>query len=428
LSYEYALRGAAGILMDGPPHDPEQSAYAAIRAVLTGRTERGPEPAAITVYAEGAAKATEESRRVSSIENVWGAALNRFFMAALISRQPSRPIKIVAEPLAPNRQDRPGDKRFLRPNISPVFWMKAGEEVAPGTESPRDAFSFYLGPAGENELANYEPRLGADAPTHLNLAVQYCDVGSWRWPNIDRLARLLLWLFNLIASVTSYGLAVILLTLVIKLALHPLQRKMTVSMYKMQQLQPKLKAIEDKYGNVTDPKIKQKKELEKLDLMRKEGAKPWSGCLPMFLQVPIFFALFGAFSHAFEIRQAGFLWIADLSLADRLVTFSFWPQEINLLPLLYAALSLYQGLTQPKPANEDPQQALQRKMFLVMPVVISFIFYRMPSGLVLYFTASSIFGLLENWFIKRYVLKIGSDGKPLVPATAATATPAKKGR
>jgi YidC/Oxa1 family membrane protein insertase len=238
-------------------------------------------------------------------------------------------------------------------------------------------------------------------------------------------------LFRGIGSFAGYGIAVIMLTLVIKLALHPFQRKMNISMHKMQMLQPKLKAIEEKYAGQTKPEMKQKKEMEKWNLMKKEGANPASGCLPMFIQMPIFFALYGVFSRAFDIRQASFLWIQDLSLSDRLTTLNFWPHQLNMLPVIYIGFSIFQSLRQPKPENADPQQEMNRKMMMFMPVMFGFLFYSMPAGLVLYFAASSIFGFAESWYIKRFILKVDRHGKPLpgsVPDEkdgAASQAPAK---
>ncbi len=163
--------------------------------------------------------------------------------------------------------------------------------------------------------------------------------------------------------------------------------------------------------------MKQKKEMEKWDLMRKSGANPLTGCLPMLLQMPIFFALYGTFSHAFEIRHANFLWIHDLSQPDRLAVMSFWPREFNLLPILYIGMTVVQTLLQPKPATSDPQQEMNRKMMMFMPLFFGFIIYSMPSGLVLYFAASATFGILESGYLKKYVLKKDLVGPE--PAKAA---------
>jgi YidC/Oxa1 family membrane protein insertase len=425
--YDYSLRGPAGILLDGPPDNPEQGAYVEIKCTLAGRGKDEDEPEISFVYAKNAGDEDETGRRISYAENLWAAVKNRFFMAALIAREPDQVNKVIVHPLNQDdrnrRADKDDDQRYQRQNVCPVFYRlernkQEGTELAAGATAEPDSFALYIGPARESLVQAYEKELGFKKPVHLHLSVQYADIFGWRWPRIDWLASKLLVVFNLINSIIgSYGIAVIILTLLVKLCLHPLQRKMSISMHKMQELQPKLKAIDDKYAGQNKPEIRQKKEMEKLDLMRKEGANPAVGCLPVFLQMPIFFALYGTFRYAFEIRQARFLWIEDMALSDRLFEFGFWPYELNLLPLIYMAMTWFQMKRQPKPASSDPQQEMNRKMMQYMPILFGFIFYKMPAGLVLYFAASACFGFMETSYIKRFVLKVDKFGKPL-PATS----------
>ena len=421
--FQYSLRGAAGVLMDGPAEDPTQStsAYILVKSMLAGRREGADLPDVVIVTADSVSRMAEEKRMMGATGgNLWATVSNRFFLTAMLARHPERIVKITAEPLTP-RTDFSHDLRFKLPNQSVVFRSGPTRELA-ASGKLADGFCLFMGPMKEDLLAQYEKDLALPQPVHLDQAVQFCDVFGWRWPNIDRLSWLMMGLFRFIGSFTGYGIAVILLTLVIKLALHPFQRKMNISMHKMQMLQPKLKAIEEKYAGQTKPEMKQKKEMEKWDLMKKEGANPASGCLPMFIQMPIFFALYGVFSRAFDIRQASFLWIQDLSLSDRLATFSFWPHQLNLLPVIYIGFSIFQSLRTPKPENADPQQEMNRKMMMFMPVMFGFLFYSMPAGLVLYFAASSIFGFVESWYIKRFVLKVDRHGKPL-PGSAPEQKP-----
>jgi YidC/Oxa1 family membrane protein insertase len=412
--FQYSLRGAAGILMDGPAEDPTQntSAYILVKSMLAGRREGADIPDVVIVTADSVGKMAEDKRMMGATGgNLWATVSNRFFMIALVARNPDQIVKISAEPLT-SRTDLGNDQRYRMPNQSVVFRSGPTRELA-ASGKLADGFCLFMGPMKEDRLAQYEKELALPQPVHLDLAVQFCDIFGWRWPNIDRLSWLMMGIFRFIGSFSGYGIAVILLTLVIKLALHPFQRKMNISMHKMQMLQPKLKAIEEKFAGQTKPEMKQKKEMEKWDLMKKEGANPVSGCLPMFFQMPIFFALYGVFSRAFDIRQASFLWIQDLSLSDRLTTFSFWPHQLNLLPVIYIGFSIFQSLRAPKPENADPQQEMNRKMMMFMPVMFGFLFYSMPAGLVLYFAASSIFGFIESWYIKRFVLKVDRHGKPL---------------
>jgi YidC/Oxa1 family membrane protein insertase len=136
------------------------------------------------------------------------------------------------------------------------------------------------------------------------------------------------------------------------------------------------------------------------------------------VQIPVFSALYGIFNHAFDMRGATFLWIRDLSQPDRLYELPFWPHAINLLPILYIGLSFIQTRMTPQaPKSDDPQAEMNRKMMMFMPLMISLMFYNMPAGLVLYFTASACWGMLESWFIKKFVIK--------APPPDGTASPAK---
>jgi len=417
-TYDYTLRGPAGIYIDGPADNPKQGAYVAIKAAMAGRKLKDDEPETTFCYADAVTAASTNKTPLPSIsfeENLWVAVNSRFFTAIVVPRDPRIVIKINMDALKAKYDAN--DQRTRENNLTPLLERQPSEKLEPNATSKSDSYALYLGPIQHTLLQEYEERLAPQKPIYLTLALQYCDIFSWRWPNVDRIARFLLWVFNGIYGLLgNYGIAVIFLTIFVKLCLHPFQRKMTVSMYKMQELAPKLAEIEKKYEGQTKPEVRQKKEMEKLDLMRKAGANPAMGCLPMLLQMPIFFALYGSFNHAFEIRQAHFLWIKDLSISDHLATLSFWPHQFNLLPLLYSALSIYQMLKQPAPPNADDAQKFQRKMMIGMTCFFGVILYNMPSGLVLYFASSTLFGLVESWYVKKYIIKAPPPGtKPTSP-------------
>lgn len=425
VKYSYGLRGPAGVLMDGPKENPSQNYIAILNCFLAGRKAEAEEPEVHGITPFTAEKTPdEEKRRISDDENIWAGVRNRFFLAMLVPEDARETIKIVAEGIHADKETKAkaqknNDKRYEADNLSPIFYRATSPELAAGATSAEEAYHLYLGPAEDGHLQAFEATLGAEKPLHLDTAIQYCDAFNWSWPRVDWIARKLVWIFQFIHRMTnSYGLAVILLTLAVKLCLHPIQRKQTISMHMMQKLQPELQAIEKKYEGQTSKEMKQKKEMEKWDVMRKAGANPMTGCLPMFLQMPIFFALYGVFGRAFEIRHAGFWWIEDMAVADRLATFSFWPHELNLLPIVYLGMTLFQTLRMPKPQTDDPNQLMQRKLMMWFPLIIVLMFYRMPAGLVLYFACSASFGLIESWYIKRFVLKVDRHGKPLAEAGA----------
>jgi YidC/Oxa1 family membrane protein insertase len=206
------------------------------------------------------------------------------------------------------------------------------------------------------------------------------------------LLAVLLWLNK---AVQNYGLAIILLTIIVRLALFPLNQKSYRSMRSMQALQPKVNEIREKYKK--NPQEMNKKMME---LYRTNKVNPMGGCLPIAFQMPVFFALFQALRNAVELRGAHFLWMADLSEPDRLFTitqpFHF---SLNLLPLLVIVAMLIQQKMTPMAATG--QNETQQKMMQYMPVFFGFLFYSMPSGLTVYFLVSTVLGLVQQYFVQK---------------------------
>lgn len=205
---------------------------------------------------------------------------------------------------------------------------------------------------------------------------------------LTKIGLFLMFLLKLIASaVRNYGTAIIILAAGITAALSPFTMISFRSMKKMQELQPKMDQLKAKYAN--DP---QRVNKETLQLFREHKVSPLSGCLPMFLQMPIFFALWSAISHVIELRGAPFLWIKDLSLPDRLAKLPMG-LDLNVLPLLMAgAMYIQTKLSQPK------TQTSASSMFAgpLMPVLFGVMFYQVPSGLVLYWLTNSVTSIL--WY------------------------------
>jgi YidC/Oxa1 family membrane protein insertase len=205
-------------------------------------------------------------------------------------------------------------------------------------------------------------------------------------------------------GVHNFGVAIILLTLLVRLALFPLNRRAQTAMAryqsKMKRLQPMLEAIKKKHED--DP---QRLRQEQALLMQKEGAfPPLGGCLPVFLQLPIFFGLFSALRTNFELRQAPFVgWISDLSRPDRLFELGdglpFGLTHFNLLPILMVVLWIWQQKAMPQPTDEQAK-SMQRIM-LFMPPIMGVFLYNYASGLSLYMITQSILGILELKVIKK---------------------------
>jgi YidC/Oxa1 family membrane protein insertase len=198
----------------------------------------------------------------------------------------------------------------------------------------------------------------------------------------------------------NYGFAIIVLTLIIKLVLYPLQHKWLKSMKKMQKLQPKQEAIKAKYKkSKTDPEQRQKMNTEMMKLYQQEGINPAGGCLPFVLQVPILWGFYGLLTHAIELRGAPFIWwIHDLAMKD--------PYYIT-PALMTITMFIQQMIT---PSTADPAQ---KRMFMIMPLVMGYIFKEFPTGVVLYWLMQNLLTIVQQVIMNRF-----SSDTPSAPATA----------
>ncbi|MHB0968238.1 MAG: membrane protein insertase YidC [Thermoanaerobaculia bacterium] len=196
----------------------------------------------------------------------------------------------------------------------------------------------------------------------------------------------LLWIYG---YTKNYGWAIVVLTVIIKILLYPLQHKSIVSMKKMQKLQPKMNAIKEKYKKAkTDPEQRQKMNADMMKLYQQEKINPMSGCLPILLQLPILWAFYSMLSSAIELRGADFMmWITDLSAKD--------PYYITPI-LMTVTMFIQQKMT---PTTADP---VQKKIFMAMPFVFGFIFKDLPSGLVLYWLVQNVLTIIQQGIMNRY--------------------------
>ena len=238
--------------------------------------------------------------------------------------------------------------------------------------------TIYLGPLNYDELIGYDAELE-----------QAIDFG---WPIVSQISRFLLILF--IATyqyIPNYGWIIVLFAVVIKIIVYPLTHKTYESAAKMQEIQPKIAALRDKYKNDN-----QRLSRETMKLYKEEGVNPLGGCLPLLLQMPIFISLYNLFGKTIELRQAPFtLWIQDLSLPDELIIGSF---GLHVLPLLMAASMLIQQ----KMTMKDPKQAV---LVYMMPAVMIFIFWSMSSGLVLYWTTFNVLTIGQQLLVNHFKKK-----------------------
>ena len=214
------------------------------------------------------------------------------------------------------------------------------------------------------------------------------EFGMWRW-----LCYPLVWVLNLFNGwIPNFGVAIILLTILVRLLFWPLTRKSTEGMKKMQELQPLMKEIQAKYKD--NP---QRLQQETWQLYREKKVNPMSSCLPMLIQIPVFIALFNVLRSAVELRYAPFLWIADLSEPEGLFASWFPFGGLNLLPILMAVSTALQSYFTPSTGDKKQQQM----MMVMMPAMMLIMFYSFPSALSLYWFLSNIFSIVQMWLIRR---------------------------
>jgi YidC/Oxa1 family membrane protein insertase len=215
----------------------------------------------------------------------------------------------------------------------------------------------------------------------------------------DFLAKPCLWLMNWIyAGIPNYGIAIIILTLITKIILWPLGTKSYKSMQQMKRLQPLIQEIREKYKD-----DKKKMNEETMALYRTYKINPLGGCLPMVVQIPVFFALYRMLYEAIELRHAPFfLWINDLSAPDRLLRFDFSipfmqpPYGIPVLTIIMGATMLLQQKMQPPMGD-----ATQAKIMMFMPLIFTFIFINFSSGLVLYWLVNNVFSIAQQYYTNK---------------------------
>ncbi len=218
------------------------------------------------------------------------------------------------------------------------------------------------------------------------------------------LVKPLLWTLKEIQGVVkNWGVAILVITFLIKVLLYPLTHKQLVSMKKMSALQPKMEAIRAKYATKvkTDPQARLKMNEETMALYKQEGVNPAGGCLPLLLQMPILIAFYNLLAHSIELRHAPFmLWIADLSAKD--------PYYVTPI-LMTVTMWLQQQMT---PATGDPAM---RRMMNIMPFAMGFFFKDMPSGLVLYWLMQNVLTIVQQLLLDRYT-DLGPTSMKRAPA------------
>ncbi|MEZ8966922.1 membrane protein insertase YidC [Vibrio breoganii] len=291
----------------------------------------------------------------------WVAMLEHYFASAWIPR------------------DAQGASLYTRVvgNLGDIGVRLPNKTIANGETGEMKA-TLWVGPKLQNEMAAVAP--------NLELVVDY----GWLW----FIAKPLHWLLSMIQSVViNWGLAIIVLTFIVRGAMYPLTRAQYTSMAKMRMLQPKLTAMRERIGD-----DRQRMSQEMMELYKKEKVNPLGGCLPLILQMPIFISLYWALMESVELRHSPFFgWITDLSAQD----------PYYILPLLMGASMFLIQKMSPTTVT-DP---MQQKIMTFMPVMFTFFFLWFPSGLVLYWLVSNIVTLIQQTLIYKGLEKKGLHSK-----------------
>ncbi|MEA3280938.1 MAG: membrane protein insertase YidC [Thermodesulfobacteriota bacterium] len=295
--------------------------------------------------------------------------------------------------------------RYFMSSIIPVSAVEASMRLFLDENDVLEA--QYLGPAGiinsaGQHVFEYKLFFGPKS-TKILKGLDYNLNKAINFGMFDFLAKPCLWFMNTIYGVIpNYGVAIIILTIFTKIILWPLGTKSYKSMAQMKKIQPLMKEIREKYKN-----DKKRMNEEVMGLYKTYKVNPVGGCLPMFLQIPVFFALYRMLYEAIELRHAPFFgWITDLAAPDRLFRFGFsipFMQEPYGIPVLTIIMGgtmfLQQKLT---PPMGDPAQA---KMMMFMPLIFTVIFINFSSGLVLYWLVNNVLSISQQYYITKKALK-----------------------
>jgi YidC/Oxa1 family membrane protein insertase len=294
-----------------------------------------------------------ESRKMVGPGVSWGGYESKYFIMSLIPKQPSVTSLVYGK-----------DSR----NLVSVA-MEGPKNVIPSGQEGLFSYSLYLGPKDYDQLKAQNVGLEDSI-----------DYGWIKWLALPLLISMK-FLYN---YVLNYGIVIIILTILIKIIFWPLGNKSYKSMKEMQALQPKITELREKFKN-----DKQKLNQEIMGLYKKYKVNPMSGCLPMLIQIPVFFGLYKALLYSIELRHAPFFWwIQDLSAKD--------PYYIT--PIVMGATMLWQQKLSPQMG--DPMQA---KIMMLMPIVFTFLFLNFPSGLVIYWLFNNILSIGQQYYVNKRI-------------------------
>ncbi len=325
----------------------------------------------------GGKKPAKRFCEVKKAKTKWVGAANRYFASILVPTKPFDSGVLLSS-------ETVGEGKDAFSVASAAGIVRVSSLPPGGVDSM--SFKYYAGPKDITYLAKLDPDASKIMKLYF-LGMRFLE------PLSRLLLSMLIWLKNWCGS---YGLGIILLTFIVKTVFWPVTHRANVSMRKMQKVQPMIQEIRKKYKS--DP---QRMNMEIMKLYKEYKVNPLGGCLPILLQMPVFFALYATLSGTVEPRQTSFLWMSDLSMPDTIFTIPIpgFPLPIRpLMLMMTATMVLQQKLT---PSAADPAQ---QKMMMMMPIVMLVMLYGLPSGLTLYWTVSqfiSIAQLLVNQRLEK---------------------------
>lgn len=309
----------------------------------------------------------------------WAAVNNQFFAMAAIPKDPAP--KIVSTRIdlpAPSAEEIAADRRARRTPHGYQTGFVYPESILAANGSIEREYDLFAGPREYHTLS----RLASQYSNNMDLVMNFG--GFW-----GIFPKLLLLAMNGLASFgISYGWAIVLITVTIKLIFWPLTHASTKSMKRMSALAPELKKIQDKYKD--DP---QKLAQKQMELWREHKVNPFGSCLPMMLQIPVFFGFFKMLRTAIELRGAEFLWVSDLSQPDTVFVIPGLNFPVNPLPIIMGITMLWQARIAPTSPSTDP---VQQQMMKYMPLMFLVFLYNYSAGLAVYWTTNNLLTILQT--------------------------------
>ncbi|MXV78457.1 membrane protein insertase YidC [Candidatus Poribacteria bacterium] len=367
---------------------------------MTGKRGRRGTEGAITYIGTGKPK-RELKQEIATASVLWAGISSQYFSAIMIPEPDLRPTYLLV------KDESNSDKEDVVTAPTETAVLRIPQFSLAPQQQQEHAFRLYVGPKDDTILKQITPPNAEDTEIKLPKIIDFGFFAPVAWA--------MLWVVKGLYTVfQNYGIAIILLTFLVKVISFPLTRKAHVSMKKMQQLQPQLTELREKYRD--DP---QKFNKASMRIYKENGVNPLSGCIPWIPQLPIFWALFALLGSAVEFRGAPFLlWINDLSAPDTLYKLPFsipiilpafgTIDAIRFLPILNGVTTMLQqkfvGGMSPTPASTG----MQAKLMKFMPLIFVFIFYNWASGFVLYWLCNNIFTVGQQYIQTRFF----HDGEP----------------